>query len=390
MTEITVCVPAYRSEKSIARTLQSLQSQSFDRYTVEIGLEPTHDSHETINHCQPFLADSRFHLEVNSEVLGWSRNISQLLDKVATPYFMILPHDDMLHSEYLRILHTSIQQRPKASVAYADMLFLGARSGEKSLVVNNDCLVNRLLTFFLAGAEAVPWRGVTRSDVLSHGKKFLHNQYDSFAVECEWALHLIQTGEIYRVALPLYFKRVYGTDNKSVSSMWARFDEARLTAALEHHRKCMLSGISTARLTDEEALSVKLACESAMLRRYLNFSGKRFSFSDRHLSRIDKIKETLGSVDPEIGSKILSRVELAISRHRLKLAQYKRAEAHARVAVSQDPAHWEALCHLAGLLLRKGAVHEALVLGSKASKFAPYASSVKQLMVSCETRLNQL
>jgi len=391
MAEITVCIPAYSSEKSIAKTLQSVQRQTFSNFVVEIGLEPSDDSYKTHNVCEKYLADSRFNLRVNPEVLGWAQNISNLLQTVNTPYFIILPHDDILHPEYLCILYETIKEQPHVSVAYADMFFIGQGRGEKFLAVDNDNLSGRLLSFFLAGAEAVPWRGVTRKKVLSDGATFSHNKYSSFAVECEWALHLIQQGEAYRVPLPLYYKRSYGADSKSVSSEWSLcFSEQKIQAALAHHRNRMLAGISTIHLTREEIVSVKLACESAMLRRFLNFSHNRFTLPDCHLSRIEDMKDAIRSIKPDIGIKILSRIELALARNELIRHQYEAAEAYARDSVGHDNNNWEAVFHLARVLLRKGEVNEALILSSKASKMAPYTSEVNRLVDECQNKINQL
>jgi len=391
MTEITICIPAYRSEKSIAKTLQSVQCQSFGNFIVEIGLESTDDSYKTYNVCEKYLADSRFNLSVNPKVLGWAQNISNLLRKVDTPYFIILPHDDILHPDYLGILYEAIKEQPHVSVAYADMFFIGKNRGEKFLAVDNDNFFSRLLSFFLAGAEAVPWRGVTRKKVLSEGVTFSHNEYSSFAVECEWALHLIQQGEAYRVPLPLYYKRAYSYGSKSVSSEWRlSFSEQKIKAALEHHRNRMLAGISTAHLTHEEIVLIKLACESAMLRRFLNFSQNRFTLQDCHLSRIDEMKEVIGSLKPEIGIKILSRIELALSRNELIRRQNEAAETYARDSVGHDNNNWEAFFHLAQILLRKGEVNEALILSSKASKIAPYTLEINGLVEKCQNDINQL
>jgi len=390
MTEITICIPAYRSENLIAKTLQSAQCQSFGNFVVEIGLEPTDDSYKTYNVCEKYLADSRFNLSVNPKVLGWAQNISNLLKKVDTPYFIILPHDDILHPDYLSILYEAIKEQPHVSVAYADMFYIGNTRGEKFLALDNDNLFSRLLSFFLAGAEAVPWRGVTRKKVLSEGVTFSHNEYSSFAVECEWALHLIQQGEAYRVPLPLYYKRLIN-GSKSVSSEWvSSFSEQKLKAALEHHRNKMLAGISTVHLTPEEIELVKLACESAMMRRFLDFSRDRFTLSDYHLSRIEEMRDAISSVKSDIGIKILSRIELALSRNELIRRQYEAAETYARDSVRHDNNNWEAFFHLAQILLRKGEVNEALILSSKASKIAPYTSQINCLVEKCQNDINQL
>ncbi len=96
MSPVTVCVPAHRAAAFIAHTLGSIQSQTFSDIRVEIGLEPD-EAWATEKACRAFLADPRFHLRRNPTTLGWDGNVRALLLRVETPYFAVLPHDDLWH-----------------------------------------------------------------------------------------------------------------------------------------------------------------------------------------------------------------------------------------------------------------------------------------------------
>ena len=108
MASITVCIPAYRSGKYLEKTLRSVQQQTHRELIVEIGLEPADDDGETRRICEAFLGDPRFSVVDNPEVLGWAQNIDSLLQRVETPYFTILPHDDAIHPEYLSRLVAAV------------------------------------------------------------------------------------------------------------------------------------------------------------------------------------------------------------------------------------------------------------------------------------------
>ena len=201
MAQVTVCIPAYRAERFLTHTLRSIAKQTYRDIGVEIAIEPP--AAETAKACTPFLHDPCFRVSINDQRLGWAENIAALLARVRTPFFIILPHDDVLHPDYIETLLGAITARPDASVAYADMFCFGDGHFRKSLTIEEGGPFERLLSFFLGGAEAVPWRGVTRTTVLDGGATFPSNEFISFAVECEWACHLLRSGAAVRVPRPV-------------------------------------------------------------------------------------------------------------------------------------------------------------------------------------------
>ena len=123
---VTVCIPAYRSETFIHETLRSLFAQTCSDFVVDIAVEPPAEA--TVSACAPFLRDDRVRLIVNPQVLGWAENMKSLLRRVATPYFFILPHDDLLEPDYIATLLAELVSRPHASIAYSDIVCFGHQS----------------------------------------------------------------------------------------------------------------------------------------------------------------------------------------------------------------------------------------------------------------------
>ena len=235
MAIITVCIPAFDSEKFLMATLDSVQNQSFKDFCVKIALEPTENCHETISICEKYLSDKRFLLSLNSSVLGWAENIDQLLKQIDTPYFIILPHDDIIHPDYLSLLYSGIIDDGEIAVCYGDMQFFGGHGGQKSREFDNQTLFSRLSSFYLLGAEAVPWRGVTSTKVLDAGYSFPTNKWNSLWVECEWAQLLLKCGKAVRVPKSIYFKRIFPPGRTSVSRNWfVEFDATEKINAAAH------------------------------------------------------------------------------------------------------------------------------------------------------------
>jgi glycosyltransferase involved in cell wall biosynthesis len=205
MPVVTVCIPAYKSERWLASGLASVQRQTFADLQVLVGVEPV-EPEPTVEICREFASDGRFHHYVNPTRLGWAGNIRALLERVDTPFFIILFHDDQLEPSYIETLLPPLLERPELSVCYADIQRFDGATGHKTLPLPDAGLAEQLLDFFLARADAVPIRGVTRSTVLD-GAAFPENEFDGVLVESEWTLHLLLRGRALRVPRPLYLKR---------------------------------------------------------------------------------------------------------------------------------------------------------------------------------------
>ena len=75
---VTVCIPAYRSEAFIHNTLRSVLTQSYSDFVVEIACEPP--AEEILNACGALLRDERVErIIVNPHVLGTGENIKNSL-----------------------------------------------------------------------------------------------------------------------------------------------------------------------------------------------------------------------------------------------------------------------------------------------------------------------
>lgn len=229
MAAVTICIPAYRAAGFIAATLRSALGQTFQDIDVHVAIEPPGD--EEVRACAEFTSDPRLRLTVNARRLGWAENIAAMLQQVRTPFFVILPHDDFLHPRYVEKLYAALIQRPDAAVAYGDIQFMyGVNPRRRSQTLIEQPLSERLLSFLIQGAEAPPWRGVTRTSALD-GMGFPTDEFQGFLVECEHALHLLTRGVALRVPETLYFKRVFaGARNSFRDAQPGRAGDARSRA----------------------------------------------------------------------------------------------------------------------------------------------------------------
>ena len=382
---LTVCIPAYRSEAFIHNTLRSLLTQTYSDFIVEIAVEPP--AEETLSVCAPFLRDDRVSIIVNPQVLGWAENIKSLLRRVATPYFMIFPNDDVLQSDYIATLLSELIRRPRASVAYSDIVCFGQASCRLRLGLTEEPIFDRLMSFFLGGMEGDPFRGVTRTSVSGH-VDFPTDRYAGFAVECEWVLHLLISGAAVHVPRPLYLKRTFGPDRISASAqrLLGRSRE-QLFEALEDHRARMLALIRQADLPKTMRDTVELAAEAAMLRRHMTFNIG--SFLPVQLERSEQIMTTAGAMPGKYGKGIQAMSLLAMSQHALIENDREAALDLAMAAVDADPHQWEGLAHLSRLQLDTNRCIEAFDTAQRAWTVAPHALGLRKLIADCEFNIER-
>jgi glycosyltransferase involved in cell wall biosynthesis len=382
---VSVCIPAYRSEAFIHDTLRSVLAQTYSDFVVEIAVEPP--AEETLSACAPFLRDDRVRLIVNPQVLGWAENMKRLLRRVATPYFFILPHDDILQPDYIATLLAELISRPHASIAYSDIVCFGHESFRLRFSVTEDPIFDRFMSFFLGGMDAPALRGMTRSSVLDHGD-FPTDRYEGFAVECEWMLYLLITGAAVHVPRSLYLKRTFGPDYVSASRkrLLGRSREY-LFEALEDHRARVLALIRRADLPKTMKHTVELAAEAAILRRHMTFN--MGAFLPVQLTRSEQIMTTARALPGRYGQGILAMSLLAMSQHALIEGDAKAALDLAIAAVDADPSRWEGLAHLAGLQLDANRSIEAHGTALRAWAVEPHAQGLRELMADCESNIER-
>jgi hypothetical protein len=378
--KVTVCIPAYGSEAFINTTLRSVLAQTYSDFVVEIAVEPP--ASETLTACDPFLRDDRVRIRLNPRVLGWPGNIKSLVRRVSTPYFFILPHDDHIAPDYIATLLDGLVRLPQASVAYSDMDCFGRETFLWPLRLTEEPIFDRLMSFFLGGAEAVPMRGVTRSSVRDHFD-FPTDRYGGFAVECEWVLHLLVSGTALYVQQPLYSKRILEPGISVSATRRSDLSREQLFEGLEDHRVRMLTLIRQADLPNTMRETVELAAEAAMLRRHMTFS--MGPLSPVQFARSEQILASANASLGGYGKGILAMTLLARSHHASIEGDTRTALDMVMAAVDADPHNWEGLAHLASLQLRTNRSIEALATARRAWTVAPHARGLRELIDDCET-----
>jgi tetratricopeptide (TPR) repeat protein len=379
MASVTICIPAYRSAAFIGQTLASLAGQTRDDFRVLLALEPD-GAAETVAAMRDFLADPRFSYYVNEERLGYSVNVREVLKRVDTPYYAILPHDDMWAPTHLEALLSRLEQRPDATAAYGDMYLFNGLSGIRVFPITDGPLYERLVSFFLDKAMGMPWHGVGRSDVLDWPHPT--NEFGGFAVEGVWSLYLAVRGAVLRVPEAAYLKRFMPFDNEAVSISWLDQSEEVFRQAQESHRIANLEVLATAQVSPPEARILELAAEMAMFDRWVVGSDVgKFELGRRQQERAKMILAELDGDPSATAAAILSRVHESLGRYWLRRDRRDVGLQHAELAVSLDPDNGAAHILLASAYLTLERVADALSpmrRGARLLPTSPFLASMQQ------------
>lgn len=219
--QVSILVALYNSEPHLRRTLDSIRAQTFTHFQCLLSDDGSKD--RTMEICEGYAgSDSRFTILRNTENLGWIGNVNRLLDRVGSPFFMFMPHDDALDPEYLERLLETLRTNPEAILAFSDMEFI--KPGEESHTIayhinltqgsarqRSTHLLRRVPYWWIA------YRGVVRAALAGNEVRLRRNLAGEAFADRTWILDLAMRGTFVRYPRAAYKKYLYPS---SVSGRW--------------------------------------------------------------------------------------------------------------------------------------------------------------------------
>jgi len=235
---VSVLVPAYNAQEFICETLDSLNNQVFKDFQILISIDKSDDNTRFI--IEKWCKEHRnIHTLIfyQTHRLGWVKNINFLLKKCETKYFMMLPHDDIIHETYLQKMYQYLETNPSTCVAFSDIQGFGTQN---PLITQNSIDGNRMeraLEFLNHHLAAVAIRGLINRNVLSDFILLHENNHSNIAIDSIWNMQMVLMGEMIRIPEVLYYKRY--RDNSAHSQWWKLEKEEAVKAWLEHCTDCL-------------------------------------------------------------------------------------------------------------------------------------------------------
>ena len=130
--DICVGISTYNGEKTLEKTLKSLEDQTFKNFSVLISDDNSNDN--TINIIKNFSKRNKnFFYEINEKNLGMISNYNKVFMKSNSKYFTWVDQDDYREKNFLEDCFSKIEENPKASLVYAHT---GVRNKKNNMLMH--------------------------------------------------------------------------------------------------------------------------------------------------------------------------------------------------------------------------------------------------------------
>lgn len=171
----------------------------------------------------------------------------------------MIPHDDIVHGEYLETLLHCLSHNKNASIAFADIESFGDGT---HAILKQDSLrgtkYDRVLTFLRCHYNAVAFRGLVRRGVAGDRLFLTHNRHKDLSLDTLWVLQMAMQGEIVRVPQVLYKKRYLA---RSAHWGWQQWDPTEKEQAWATHCQDCIQLLREDAFSEEECLGLTQMCQ---------------------------------------------------------------------------------------------------------------------------------
>ncbi len=217
MINVTLCIPLYNSESTIARTLQSLLNQSLPATKIKIFDNQSTD--KSVDIVLSFMKDnSNIELLINEKNVGAEDNFSRCIQAAEGDYCALVHSDDIYEPNFISKSVEALETHPGcvASFCHAREIddkekFLGERfypaelSAEILNVVKPDLF--KKLIYKYGNFVTCPSVMVRAKAYTEHIKSWNGEQFKSSADLDVW-MRLTQSGSLIAIKTPLINYRI--------------------------------------------------------------------------------------------------------------------------------------------------------------------------------------
>ncbi|MEM8930324.1 MAG: glycosyltransferase family A protein [Acidobacteriota bacterium] len=257
--KVTILIPVYEGAAFVGETIRSALAQTHDALEIVVSIDRSMDPSWSV--CRAFEGDPRLRVLPPSGRRGWIDHCNSLIAQVATPWFCILPHDDLLAPTYIERLVAIAEETPSAAIVYSDIEVFGRlnvpRRGQPgdpaaTAAISQPSLtgtrVERLLAYVAEHYAAVGFRGLVRTISATAAGGLSLGARHGFAADAMWLARLAWEGDALRVPEALYRKRYH---DRSVHHGWFALDRAARLDVWHHHCLELAEWVDTLDLSDD-------------------------------------------------------------------------------------------------------------------------------------------
>lgn len=261
MTSVTLCIPAYQSEDTVARAIESALGQTHDNTRVLVSVDQSTDG--TAEVCKRYADAPNLTLKVQDRRLGWAGNVNYCLDQVETDTVAMVFHDDWVEPEFASVLTGVLENDPSAVVAGCAIMHFGDLTRTRFSMEATGSLYERFLTFATQPEARHSLKSLHRMEAFRHGLRLDHKDMLGFQVDVPFSLEVLQRGGFRAVDEVLYHKRIEG---ESVSASWRDLSSEEYLSSFLEIRAQLIEIVAWSELEDTEKTAVTAAILSSVNR----------------------------------------------------------------------------------------------------------------------------
>lgn len=129
-------MPVYNGERYIGEAIQSILAQSFGAFELVICDNASTDA--TADICRAFAAaDRRVRYYRNETNVGAHPNYNRTFELSRGTYFKWVPHDDLLHPEFLATCVAALEKQPDAVICQTQLDYIDGEGHKLGVVSTN-------------------------------------------------------------------------------------------------------------------------------------------------------------------------------------------------------------------------------------------------------------
>lgn len=217
MKNVTLCIPLYNAESTIARTLESLLNQSHPAKKIKIFDNLSTD--KSIEIVRTFMSKNpTIELTVNEKNLGAEGNFTRCIAAAEGDYTALVHSDDIYEKDYIAMSVAGLETHPEcvASFCHAREIdaaekvlgerFYPSELGEQDQTVLNQDLLMKLV--FRYGNFITCPSVMVRSNAYSEHIKFWDGERFKSSADLDVWIRLSQIGSLLAIKKPLINYRI--------------------------------------------------------------------------------------------------------------------------------------------------------------------------------------
>ena len=208
---ISVCVPIYNGAEYVQETLERIYNQTYKNLEILISIDLSTDN--TFEICKK-LANPKTTLFLHNSRLGWVKNCNFLISKSNGKYFSIIPHDDLIPSNYFEKLLEGFEKHPAAINCFPYIQSFGNSTSKIYQKSITGTLKERVQDVINNHFDGVSFRGLIRRDLPDDLLYLCTDQHQNIMADSIWILQHAIVGEMYSIDVE-YHKRYHKTNEHS-------------------------------------------------------------------------------------------------------------------------------------------------------------------------------